>query len=83
MRKTQYYWQGKQGVLYHTYLSGGELDVVDPFFDSIEAAESYLEQEADSQQELYDDMVLYDADGNKIKEAVEVLTEQSGFSDYM
>ena len=57
--------------------------MVDPFFNSIEAAESYLEQEADSQQELYDDMVLYDADGNKIKEAVEVLTEQAGFSDYM
>jgi hypothetical protein len=56
--------------------------VVDPFFNSIEAAESYLEREADSQQELYDDMVLYDADGNKIKEAVEVLTDQSGIMDF-
>lgn len=77
------YWNGKQGVLYHTDLSDGELDIVDPFFDSVEAAESYLDRVADGNQSLYEDMVLYDSDGNKIEEAVEVLTDQAGFGDYL
>jgi hypothetical protein len=80
---TQYYWRGKQGIAYHTDLSNGELDVVDPFFDSIGAADSYLETEANGCEDLYDDLALYDTDGNRIKEAVEVLTDQSGFADFV
>jgi hypothetical protein len=81
---TQYYWRGKQGIAYHTDLSNGELDVVDPFFDSVEAAESYLErQNENTGNGTYEDMVLYDTGGRRIEEAVEVLTDQSGFTDFL
>lgn len=38
--RTQYYWSGENGIVYHTQ-SGDEL--VDPFFGSVEEAEHYLE----------------------------------------
>ena len=31
----------------------------------------------------YEDMVLYDTGGRRIEEAVEVLTDQSGFTDFL
>jgi len=78
--RTQYYWSGEDGVVYHTE-SGDEL--VDPFFGSIEKAERYLENLADLHGEKqYTGMVLRKSGNRKVEEATEVLTEQSGLTDW-
>jgi hypothetical protein len=54
--RTQYYWSGENGVVYHTE-SGDNL--VDPFFGSVEEAERYLKNLADLHgKEQYTGMVL-------------------------
>jgi len=50
-RRTQYYWSGEDGVIYHTE-SGEEL--VDPFFGSVEEAERYLESLAPGSEDRYE-----------------------------
>lgn len=78
--RTQYYWSGEDGVVYHTE-AGDEL--VDPFFDSVEEAERYLENLADLHgKQQYDSLVLRKSGNRKVEEATEVLTEQSGLADW-
>ena len=77
---TQYYWSGENGVVYHTE-AGDEL--VDPFFGSVEEAEHYLQNLADLHgKEPYNGLVLRRTSNQKMKEATEVLTEQSGLTDW-
>jgi len=79
-KRTQYYWSGEEGVVYHTE-SGDEL--VDPFFGSIEEAEQYLENLADHHGKgQYTGMVLRKSGNRKVEEATEILTEQSGLADF-
>ena len=78
--RTQYYWSGENGIVYHTE-TGDEM--ADPFFDSIEQAERYLENIADRHgKEQYDGLVLRKSGNRKVMEATEVLTEQSGLTDW-
>lgn len=78
--RTQYYWSGENGVIYHTETGD---DLVDPFFGSIDEAEQYLENLADRHsKEQYDSLVLRKSGNRKVKEATEVLTEQSGLTDW-
>jgi hypothetical protein len=78
--RTQYYWSGEEGVVYHTE-SGDEL--VDPFFGSVEEAEQHLENLSDLRgKEQYTGMVLRKSGNRKVEEATEVLTEQSGLMDF-
>ena len=78
--RTQYYWSGDEGVVYHT--EAGE-DLVDPFFASVEEAEQYLESLADRHgKERYTGMVLRKSGDRKVEEATEVLTEQSGLTEW-
>ncbi|WP_436935729.1 hypothetical protein [Halovenus marina] len=78
--RTQYYWSGENGVVYHT--ESGE-EIVDPFFNSIEEAENYLESLADKHsKERYDGLVLRKSGNTKVEEATEVLTEQAGLTDW-
>ena len=78
--RTQYYWSGEEGVVYHTE-AGDEL--VDPFFDTIDEAERFLQNQADQYgEDRYQNMVLRRAGNMKMKEATEVLTEQSGLADW-
>ncbi|WP_089386095.1 hypothetical protein [Halorubrum vacuolatum] len=78
--RTQYYWSGEDGVVYHTE-AGDEL--VDPFFGSVEEAERYLENLADlNGKEPYNGLVLRKSGNRKVMEATEVLTEQSGLTDW-
>ncbi|MFB6216419.1 MAG: hypothetical protein ABEJ72_05575, partial [Candidatus Aenigmatarchaeota archaeon] len=79
-KRTQYYWSGEQGVLYHS--ETGE-DTVDPFFGTIEEAERYLENQADIHgKEKYESLVLRKSGNRKVEEATEVLTQQSGLADW-
>jgi hypothetical protein len=69
-------------LLYHT---GAYDDEADPFFDSIEEAENYLETRADHRDadtERYEGMSLYKARVSKEEDAVEVLMDQSGIMDF-
>jgi hypothetical protein len=78
--RTQYYWSGEEGIVYHT--DAGD-EMVDPFFGSIEEAERYLEDLADRHgKEQYIGLVLRKSGNRKVKEATEVLTEQSGLADW-
>jgi hypothetical protein len=78
--RTQYYWSGDGGVVYHTE---GEDKMVDPFFGSVEEAERYLENLADVHgRERYENLVLRKSGNRKVLEATEVLTEQSGLDQW-
>ena len=77
---TQYYWSGEDGIVYHTETDG---EMVDPFFNTVEEAEQYLESLADMNgKQQYDGMVLRKSGNRKVIEATEVLTEQSGLTDW-
>jgi hypothetical protein len=57
--------------------------MVDPFFNSVDGAERYLESLADMNgKEQYDGLVLRKSGNRKVMEATEVLTEQSGLTDW-
>ena len=78
--KTQYYWSGEDGILYHT--SKGE-DMVVPFFNTVDDAEQFLENQASQHgKDRYSSMVLRKSGNRKVEEATDVLTEQSGIDDY-
>lgn len=78
--RTKYYWSGENGVVYHTE-SGDEM--VDPFFGSVDEAERYLQELADRNEgEQYKSMVLRKSGNRKVMNATEVLTEQSGLTDF-
>jgi len=77
---SQYYWTTENGVLYHT---GVGPEQVDPFFDSVERAEDFLEQRADlNGNDQYEGAILREATGGKVKEATAVLTSQSGLAQF-
>ncbi len=78
--RTQYYWSGDEGVVYHSESGDG---LVDPFFGSVDEAEQYLESLADLHgEEQYTGLVLRKIGNTKVEEATEVLTEQSGLTDW-
>lgn len=78
--RTQYYWSGDDGILYHT--EQGE-DMVIPFFETVDDAERFLEQQADRHgKDRYSGMVLRKTGNRKVEEATDVLTEQSGLGDF-
>jgi len=77
---TRYYWSGEDGVVYHTETEG---EMVDPFFNTVEEAENHLESLADMNgEDQYDGLVLRKSGNRKVMEATEVLTEQSGLTDW-
>lgn len=79
-QRTQYYWSGENGILYHT--EQGE-DIVDPFFDSEEEADRFLDNQAEKLgEDRYSGMVLRKTGNQKVKEATDVLTSQSGIADF-
>lgn len=43
-KRTQYYWSGEDEILYHTEK---EEDMVIPFFNTVDDAEQFLENQAD------------------------------------
>lgn len=78
--RTQYYWSGDDGILYHG--EKGE-DMVLPFFDSVEDAERFLEHQAETYgKDRYGGMVLRKTGNQKVEEATDVLTDQSGLADF-
>jgi hypothetical protein len=78
--RTQYFWSGEDGIAYHTEV--GE-DMVDPFFSSVDEAERYLERKADQHgKQRYEGLVLRKSGNQKVEEATEVLTEQSGLDQF-
>lgn len=77
---TKYYWSGEDGIVYHTEV--GE-DTVDPFFNTVEEAERFLENLADvNDGGQYEGLVLRKSGNRKVMEATEVLTEQSGITEW-
>jgi hypothetical protein len=78
--RTQYYWSGEDGILYHTKK---EEEMVIPFFNTVDDAEEFLENQADQYgKERYQGMVLRKTGNRKVEEATEVLTNQSGLADF-
>jgi hypothetical protein len=78
--RTQYYWSGENGVIYHSEADG---ELVDPFFGSVEEAEHYLENLAQlNGEEQYTNLVLRKTGNRKVKEATDVLTNQTGLTDW-
>ena len=77
---TQYYWSGEDGIVYHTETDG---EMVDPFFNTVDEAEQYLETLADTHgRSRYEGLVLRKSGNRKVMEATDVLTEQSGLTDW-
>lgn len=78
--RTQYYWSGEEGILYHTEK---EEDMVIPFFNTVDDAEQFLENQADQYgNERYQGLVLRKTGNRKVEEATDVLTDQSGLMDF-
>jgi len=78
--RTQYYWSGENGILYHTEK---EEDMVIPFFNTVDDAEQFLENQANQYgKEPYQSLVLRKTGNRKVEEATDVLTEQSGLADF-
>jgi len=80
-RSKVYYWLNPDtgAALYHTEANGEEAN---PFFGSIEEAEQYLETRAAQGSEQYQGLSLYQARVDKIEDAVDVLTDQSGLTEF-
>jgi hypothetical protein len=80
-RSTVYYWLNPDtgAALYHTQVNGDEAN---PFFGSEQRAEQYLENRAEDNQGRYEDLSLYKARVDKVGDAVDVLTDQSGLADF-
>jgi len=78
--RTQYYWSGEDGILYHTEK---EEDMVIPFFNTVDDAEQFLENQAGQYgRERYQGLVLRKTGNRKVEEATDVLTDQSGLMDF-
>ena len=78
--RTQYYWSGEDGILYHTEK---EEDMVIPFFNTVDDAEQFLENQANQyDKEPYQGLVLRKTGNRKVEEATDVLTDQSGLMDF-
>lgn len=81
-RSTVYYWLNPDSgaALYHTEVNDEEAN---PFFGSIGEAEQYLENLGQIQPEQHEGLSLYKAKVQKVKDAVEVLTDQSGIDEFV
>lgn len=83
-RAQVYYWLDPTtgAALYHT---GAYDDEANPFFETVEDAEAFLERQADAAEEeaRYEGMSLYKASTRKVQEATAVLTDQAGIEDFM
>lgn len=81
-RSTVYYWLNPDtgAALYHTEVNGEEAN---PFFGSVSEAEQYLENLGQRQAERYESLSLYKAKVQKVEDAVEVLTDQSGIDEFV
>lgn len=81
-RSTVYYWLNPDtgAALYHTEVNGEEAN---PFFGSVSEAEQYLEKLGNDQPERYEGLSLYKAKVQKVEDAVEVLTDQSGIDEFV
>ena len=83
-RSTVYYWLNPQtgAGLYHTEVHDDEANL---FFDSVEEAESFLEQQAETADSAarYESMSLYKARTRKVRDAKDVLTDQAGIEDFV
>lgn len=79
-----FYWQGQEGVLYHT--ESGEREAVIPWFNSIEDAEQFLEsQDEQNPGKEFGDFTLYRLSQSghyRELEATEVITEQQSIFEY-
>lgn len=82
-RTTVYYWldPATGAALYHT---GAYDDEADPFFDSMEEAETFLEQQADQGEaaDRYEAASLYKARTRKVEDAKDVLLDQAGIDEF-
>lgn len=82
-RTTVYYWLNPMtgAALYHTGVNDEETI---PFFPDEFTARDYLEQRAGAgDPEQYDGLSLYKARTRKVADAVDVLTDQAGFDDFV
>jgi len=78
--RPQYYWSGEDRILYHTEK---EEDMVIPFFNTVDTAEKFLENQADQNgKERYQGLVLRKTGNRRVEEATDVLTDQSGPTDF-
>lgn len=79
-----YYWLDPEtgAALAHTNAYDDEAN---PYFETIEEAERFLEQRAETADRLerYETMSLYEAKTRKIRDAKDVLTEQAAFDDFL
>ena len=79
-----YYWLDPRtgAALYHTSAYDDEAN---PFFGTVEDAEIFLEQRADTADdaERYESLSLYQARTRKVGDATDVLTEQAGIGDFV
>lgn len=81
-RATVYYWYDPEtgAVLEHTGVNDEETV---PFFGSEETAQDYLEKRAETGgKDRYEGLSLYKARTQKVGDAVDVLTDQSGIDDF-
>lgn len=82
-RATVYYWLHPQtgAALHHTGVNDEEAI---PFFPDEGTARDYLENRAETgDPEQYSGLSLYKARTRKVADAVDVLTDQAGFHDFM
>lgn len=81
-RATLYYWMDPEtgGALYHTEAYDDEAA---PFFPSTDEAVRFFEQQAEQiDEDRYERMSLYKARVTKDMDALDVLMDQSGLSDF-
>lgn len=81
-RTNVYYWLNPDtgAALYHTEVNGEEAN---PFFGSVDEAERYLEKHCGEEVSQYEGLTLYNAKVEKVEDAVEVLTDQSGIDEFV
>jgi hypothetical protein len=80
MGKKRYYWSTDNGVLFHTGVGD---ERVNPFFDTVDEAEDFLQKRADMNgQNKYSGATLRVAGGEKVMEATNVLTSQAGIGQF-
>lgn len=82
-RTTIFYWLNPEtgGALVHTEVNEEETI---PFFPAEDEARAYLENRAATgDPEQYDGLSLYEARTRKVADAVDVLTDQAGFDEFV
>lgn len=82
-RTDVYYWLDPQSgaALYHT---GAYDDEANPFFGTVDDAETFLERQAETaaDPDRYEGLSLYKARTKKVADATDVLTDQAGIDDF-